>query len=751
MFCHVRATPSSAAVATTVSSSADVVMSFAQALAGSDLKSAGELVATAVASRLEQLISIEINRIDPHKTSILDLGVDSLISIELRNWIIREFDAPLQSSEILVDQTIYSLAEKIVSRSRVAPVFMGHESSGDNDSLGTPATPLSGFTSPTLEETSKDQNVTVQLPKLPRPSLQDTLVLYEKSRQAVDSTEEQIITAAAIRHFLNGPGPAVHQLLDNTSEATIAEAYEHDVYLKRREPLQNYSTFSLVHPSTAPSHSQTVRATILTIAAINFARRLVAGEMALDELHGAPLDSESRNWLFYATRRPGSVVDHMERHPWNHNIVVLRRGHVFQITLPDTNEVIKPSAMHATYRAILDASENPQVAVSNFTADERKSWTHTRCELERLPENADTLTAIDKCAFVVCLDDEAPATGGERHMQFLLNGQDGHLSNRWLDKPFQLAVTANGFSAGIYEHTKLDGMDVRSLHHHLTESLFIHGETDTRLDHLGSEDLAYPVREFGWNVDEKAVQQITEVRLRGSSYGIIDHRVVRREGLGFNFLRAQRAPPNATAHFIVLLAIYLVDGEVRPAWEIVSLAPFFRGRIDWVQTVTPAVRSFIEAAAAAAATDSSLRGNDTRADLRALFHAATMAHTRLISTAARGRGYVKQMYALLGALGSVRNSVETELPPLFRTHAWNATRRGGPGQDLKIGFMANKGEQSDEWDEGGFIMEGDRGVYVHCNVEEHQAKFSVSARAGYAARVYEALGRAAETVHTFLT
>ncbi|KUI60431.1 Lovastatin diketide synthase LovF [Cytospora mali] len=752
MFCHVRASHSSPAVAGTTPSSADEVMSFAQAMAGGDSDFAKDFVATSVASRLERLISIEINRIDPRKTSILDLGVDSLISIELRNWIMREFDAPLQSSEILVDQTIYSLAEKIVFRSKVAPPSLGHESSGDNDSLGTSVTTLSDFTAPTLEENSKDKKATVQLPNLPRQPLEDTLELFEMSRQAVDSAEEQAITATAIRHFLDGPGPTLQRLLDNMPEATIAEAYEHDIYLKRREPLQDYSTFFLVHPITAPSHSQTVRATVLTVAAIDFARRLAAGEMALDELHGRPLDGEPRNWLFHTTRRPGSVVDYMERHPWSHNIVVLRRGHIFQITLPDPSEAINLSAIHATYRGILDLSEDPQVAVSSFTADERKSWAHIRSELEQLPENADALNAIDKCAFVVCLDDEVPETGGERHMQFLLNGRDGSLSNRWLDKPFQLAVTANGLSAGIYEHTKLDGIDVRSLHHHLTESLFSHGERDSRLGHLGSEDLAYPFREFSWKVDEKVVQHISQIQLRGSSYGIIDHRIVQREGLGFNFLRAQRAPPNATAHFTVLLAIYLVDGEVRPAWEIVSLAPFSRGRIDWVQTVTPAVRTFIEAAATAAvATDDPLRNIDTRADLRALFDAATMAHARLISTAGSGRGYVKQMYALLGALKSVSNGVETELPALFRTHAWDATRRGGPGQDLKIGFMANDGEHSEEWDEGGFFMEGDRGVYVHCDVEEHRTKFIVSAQAEYAARVCEALGRATDVINTLLT
>ena len=319
-------------------------------------------------------------------------------------------------------------------------------------------------------------------------------------------------------------------------------------------------------------------------------------------------------------------------------------------------------------------------------------------------------------------------------MQFLLNGYHRPFANRWLDKPVQFAVTANGLSAGIYEHSKVDGMDVRTLHTHITRALFAQpsGELFT--------SSAHPVREYAWNLSPTITQRLEQVRLRLTlAYGFIDHKHVFAENLGLAFLQTSRAPSNATAHLTVLLAIYLVEGSLRPAWEVVSLATFARGRIDWVQTVSPAVRAFVEAAAAA--------GQDSdKARIRSLFDEAATTHSRIISAAARGHGYVNHLYALRGALTS--DELRGSLPALFHSRAWDATRRGGPGQDLKIGFMPDHDpdQASVSWDEGGFLVEGERGIYVHCGVREHHIRFAVSASPSYASAVCDALHRAAATV-----
>ena len=366
-----------------------------------------------------------------------------------------------------------------------------------------------------------------------------------------------------------------------------------------------------------------------------------------------------------------------------------------------------------------------------------------RHELELDPNNAAALAAIDSSAFVMCLDDEAPSNASERHMQFLLNGRHNPFTNRWLDKPVQFAVAANGLSSGIYEHSKVDGMDVRGLHRHVTHAIFAHSAKD-----LDSTASPYPFHEHVWKPALSITQRVEHVRAQCSSYGIIDHQYVDVYNFGVNYLRQNRVPPKATAHLAVLLAMYLVDGTTRPAWEIVSLATLAHGRLDWLQTVSPPVRDFVLAAAAA------LSGNspDQRNRARSLLATAAAAHSAAISAGARGKGYVNHMYALLG-LASTDADADS-LPAIFRTRAWDATRRGGPGQDLKIGFMPATDDPEDRgvvsWDEGGFLMEGERGVYVHCDVGEDRMRFAVSARPEYAAAVCNALRRATATISSLL-
>lgn len=727
-------------------------------MACKDVESAVLLVFTALKSHLARLISIPEERIDGN-TSMLSVGVDSLVSIELRNWIVRQFDSPMQSSEILTDQTILALADKIVFRSRVASESTSREDSDDGSrasshtSATTKASSLAskGSDVNAILEAPADVEVCTDLPRLPQPALEATLEMFEESRRAIDTPELQEDTAKAVQDFLCGPGPDLQLRLSTIpdSDHMVSEAYERHVYLSRREPLQDYSQFSVGHTLKAPQHSQAARATILTVSAMEFARQLAQGGLPSDVLQGEPIHQEARAWMFYATRRPHSETDTMERHAPNQTIAVLRRGHVFQLTMPSPDETIVAAAVHSAYEAIIKESERWSPSLATLTSETRPAWADMRRELERHPDNAFSLSVMDTCAFVVCLDDESPCTAGERHMQFLLNGKHRPLSNRWQDKPVQLAVTANGLSAGIFEHSKLDGMDVRSLTSHLTRALFASpGPTTTAL--------AYPVRKLEWNIQEPMLKRVSEVQARAKNYGVLDHCYVDAASLGITSLRRRRAPPHATVHLAVLLAVYLVDKSIRPAWEIASLARFARGRIDWVQTVTVPVRAFIEAAAT---TISSQRGlqEEARCHVRGLFDAAAADHASLTSAASVGLGYVSGMYALL-AMHERQNESESEtcddddraLPALFRSPAWKATRRGGPGQDLKIGFMPSEGDDDDEWDEGGFLVGGDRGVYVHCRVQAHQTRFAISARPEYAAQVSRALSRTADFLEVLL-
>ncbi|KAJ8119102.1 hypothetical protein ONZ43_g3862 [Nemania bipapillata] len=745
MFCHVR---DSSIESNRPQSSPANTSSFKTISLSGDSNMIVDYIANAVAGKVAQLISIDASQIDPVHGSILSLGLDSLVAIELRNWIMREFDAPLQTSELITDQTINKVAEKIMARSRLIQndntTIPNDEETGvragdghilQNSSL-TPLSKSEGLT-PRLIPVADDNRY--NLPLAPIPALETTLRQFEESRQAFDSASDLQAVTEAAKEFVEEIGPDLQLHLESLPPEVVAEMYDKQIYLDRRDALQHYNEFSLVHPLDLPPTSQAMRAAIVTVAAHDFARRLAAGKVAPSKMHGVPIDDTARSWMFYCTRQPGLGSDRMEVYPANDTVAILRRGHVFSMRLPQSDSALSLESIHLAFTEIIGLSQEPTMPL--------------RHQLEEDEGNAETLRMIDSAAFVICLDDELPITASDRHKQFLLNGHERSFANRWLDKSLQLAVTANGVSGSIFGHTKMDGLDARALHMHISESLYAH--SNLAVDDLPTPSETYPMREYFISPSASVLERVEMLCNQPSAYDSIDLVRALVENSGLAFYRKQHVQPNATAHITVLLAMYLVDGFIRPAWEIASLGQFWRGRIDWMQTVTPAMRAFLEAVAEALAssTEETDCGIDShKGSLKGLMMAAISTHAKSISTVAQGSGFVRHLYLLQAAAAE---KYPERIPRLFQTRAWGHTRRDGLSQDLKIGFMPNEESESDgstmKWTEGGFLMSGDRGVYVQCRVDQDSTDFVISASSSYAAKVRDSIYRASKIMTTILS
>ena len=76
-----------------------------------------------VKEKLSSLMAIDVGIMNLDKP-IFDFGLDSLVAIELRNWIRRDFEASLQSLEILDGQSIRTLAKLILDRSQLVRDMM---------------------------------------------------------------------------------------------------------------------------------------------------------------------------------------------------------------------------------------------------------------------------------------------------------------------------------------------------------------------------------------------------------------------------------------------------------------------------------------------------------------------------------------------------------------------------------------------------------------------------------------------------
>ena len=77
-----------------------------------------QTVYAALVEKLGSVLMIPTGDMDP-ATPVTDLGLDSLVAIEVRNWIFRECDANIQVLELLSSASLVALAQTIVAKSRL--------------------------------------------------------------------------------------------------------------------------------------------------------------------------------------------------------------------------------------------------------------------------------------------------------------------------------------------------------------------------------------------------------------------------------------------------------------------------------------------------------------------------------------------------------------------------------------------------------------------------------------------------------
>jgi KR domain/Phosphopantetheine attachment site len=115
-----------AASLSTPTSTANVSLSSALK-AAKDYKQATELVSEELMTKVSAVLMFPREEMDASKPIVV-YGLDSLVAIEIRNWITRELEASLQVLELLTSSSITALAETILKKSKL--VSFGKEANG---------------------------------------------------------------------------------------------------------------------------------------------------------------------------------------------------------------------------------------------------------------------------------------------------------------------------------------------------------------------------------------------------------------------------------------------------------------------------------------------------------------------------------------------------------------------------------------------------------------------------------------------
>ena len=84
------------------------------------LSAAAELIRDALAAKLAKSLTMPVEDLDTGKP-VSTFGVDSLVAVEVRNWIFRECKADVSIFDVLSNMPLTALAAKIATKSKLVP------------------------------------------------------------------------------------------------------------------------------------------------------------------------------------------------------------------------------------------------------------------------------------------------------------------------------------------------------------------------------------------------------------------------------------------------------------------------------------------------------------------------------------------------------------------------------------------------------------------------------------------------------
>ncbi|KAF7879371.1 hypothetical protein EAF04_000567 [Stromatinia cepivora] len=649
---------------------------------------AHRIVKLTVQKKIASMMAVHYELIDM-KMAIEDFGLDSLIIFTFRNWIFQNFRANLDVGAITSASSIDDLASRILSIKN----FPSQEQSAEHKHAFE-------STSPSRFHAKSDTNL---LPKQPLPALEDTLRHYVNAARPFCFNEELERTKQLAEELkiVGGQGQILQaRLLERKNDPTI-DNWLSDIYLSRRflrqrAPLVATQSYFGTHPNGRSPHSQAERATIVTLAALNFKQRYETESLPKRELYGQSIDTYAYRYLFNVCREPHLNEDIIREYPNENYIVVFNNGHGYKINLTRNDEAITFYELKTKFEKIISEPIVPKSWVGILTADDRDNWAKARDKLlEANERNKVSIRTIEAAAFVVCLDDATPQTPSQRFSQFLFG--DG--SNRWYDKSLQFVVCKNGVSASVCEHSVLDGITIEVLHEFINEAIIEHKSSTNTNESIVSAnpDTLEILHLVPDPILEDRTQHIRQSLERKTSKYSFTH--LEMQSLNHEFLSQKGLPTQSGIQLAIQLANHRFFGHNLSAIETVSLAQFRQGRVEVHHIITPLMAQFL-------ATNK----HSINIYSRDLLYEAAKEHAKSLTRASKGRGFSRHLMAMEWMIEEGEEMPSFFLDPVYR--------RMKPERAVTSCF--NTG-----WLEGGFVYPFPGSILVYFEVKKESISFSI--------------------------
>lgn len=489
-----------------------------------------------------------------------------------------------------------------------------------------------------------------KLPRLPLPSLDDTLARYLKAAKPLVSAAAFEATETNVRAALEAGSDvrALQAKLVEADEAQVDENYVAKVwesmYLEGRWGLALNSNPGIVSFGGAfgpNATTQVQRAARMVSATLAFAIQVESGTLKPDVFKKVPVDMVQYTRMFASTRIPAKGRDVLRKAASAKvaHIVVLRRDAFWSVPVIDsaTGLPLSVRAIEGALQAVIDGTPDgnempspPSLAV--LTTTDRDVWAVTRKVLAEHSEvNAESLSEIDDALFHVVLD--APSAGGglEGAVRASLHGEAA-MAPRWNDKGVSIMVTADATPLCQFEHSWGDGIAIARWLGEMFGRI-----KAARYPEPAELEEGAPPHKLGWVLPPSVAKAVgAAAAAHAASCGALDVCATRFTEWGPAQIKEWGCSPDGTVQAAMQLAFYRVAGHTPSTYESCSTAHFKGGRTETIRSATTESADFVAAV---------VEGMDVAVQASRL-RASAKRHAAVCREAAEGKGIDRHLFAL---------------------------------------------------------------------------------------------------------
>uniref|UniRef100_A0A8C7CUE8 Carnitine O-acetyltransferase n=1 Tax=Oncorhynchus kisutch TaxID=8019 RepID=A0A8C7CUE8_ONCKI len=410
------------------------------------------------------------------------------------------------------------------------------------------------------------------LPKLPVPPLRQTFERYLLMLEPLLSEEELDHTRKLVKEFLI-PGGVGDRLQRSLERRASNKGNWVGTYCKYNKSLEGYRQLKIcVDCETLP----------------------------IEYLGGKPLCMDQYYQILSSCRIPGpkrdTVVNHAVGKVAPTHITVV---HNFQFFILDMyNSDGSPLTVDQIYMQLekvwnssLQSNKEP---IGILTSQHRNTWGKAYNNLIKDKTNKESVRAIQKSIFTVCLDAPMPQMSEQRYQSRVAaqmlhgGGSRWNSGNRWFDKTLQFIVGEDGTCGLVYEHAPAEGPPIVFLVDHVVEYMM-------EVVRTPMTPLPMPPK-LRFNITPEVKKDIESAK---QNMNIMSHdldvNVVFFSDYGRNVPRAHKLSPDAFIQMALQLAYFRMYKMCCSTYESASLRMFALGRTDTIRSCSNESLKFVQA------------------------------------------------------------------------------------------------------------------------------------------------------------